>query len=74
VADWAAAETFESFYFEALSRDQAPARALREAKLSVRRSNALRGATLSDDGDASAYAVEAGHPFFWAPFIYIGLP
>lgn len=71
VADWAAAETMQGFYAGALERGLPPADALREAKLDLRRSRALRGLGLEAAPQAG---IEAGHPFFWAPFIHIGLP
>ncbi|MGH7150186.1 MAG: CHAT domain-containing protein [Planctomycetota bacterium] len=73
VADWAAAETMEGFYRGLLSADLPPGRALREAKLAVRRSKEMRGVSGVRPA-GSATTVESGHPFFWAPFIYVGLP
>ena len=72
VSDWAAAETMEGFYRGALKRGLPPSQALREAKLALRRSKGARGvAGLAGGGGARA---DPGHPFFWAPFIYMGLP
>ncbi|HKB15226.1 MAG TPA: CHAT domain-containing protein, partial [Planctomycetota bacterium] len=68
--DEAAAQTMEEFYRGAMRRGLPPGRALREAKLSVRRGAELRPVGESRGSDS----LESGHPFFWAPFIYIGLP
>jgi len=72
VADWAAADTMKALYQGALSEGLSPSQALREAKLAIRRSQSTRGVSVSDG--SSGGAVESGHPFFWAPFIHIGLP
>jgi CHAT domain-containing protein len=71
VSDWAAAETMEAFYAGSLEQGLAPARALREAKLALRRSRALRGTGIVTSGRVSS-TLESGHPFFWAPFIHVG--
>jgi CHAT domain-containing protein len=77
VSDQAAAETMERFYRPALEPGAVPAEALRQAKLAIRRPGAAAPA-----GPARAIAglsggggggIEPGHPFLWAPFIYIGL-
>jgi CHAT domain-containing protein/Tfp pilus assembly protein PilF len=80
VSDCAAAETMRAFYEGALERNLACARALREAKLSVRRGEVDLGPARSSMGlgvDAAgsqgAESAPEGHPFFWAPFIHIGL-
>ena len=69
VADWAGAETMEKVYAGAIGEDLPPSRALREAKLALRRGGPSRGVA----GVVGA-PVETGHPFFWAPFVHIGLP
>ena len=75
VADWAAAETMRAFYEGALERGLSPSAALREAKLAVRRSKAMRGSSgVRPARPESEVLEESGHPFFWAPFIYMGLP
>ncbi|HET6201278.1 MAG TPA: CHAT domain-containing tetratricopeptide repeat protein [Planctomycetota bacterium] len=68
VEERTAVETMEAFYRRALEEGLSPSRALREAKLAVRRSGDKRGAW----SDAGPGAAESGHPFFWAPFVYIG--
>jgi CHAT domain-containing protein len=73
VGDWAAAETMQGFYEGALERGLPPARALREAKLALRRSMAVRGVGVVSPGVAAPPMLECGHPFFWAPFIHVGL-
>jgi CHAT domain-containing protein/tetratricopeptide (TPR) repeat protein len=65
VSDRAAAETMRGFY-RAL-RAGGASRALREAKLSLRRS-ASRG-TAKKSGP-----IDMSHPFYWAPFVHVGLP
>ena len=72
VSDWAAAETMQSFYRAAIARGLHPAAALREAKLSLCRSGAVRGVAVGEP--ASSATAPAAHPFFWAPFIHVGLP
>ncbi|MCI0589665.1 MAG: CHAT domain-containing protein [Planctomycetes bacterium] len=71
VSDWAAAETMGEFYRGALKRGLPPSQALREAKLSLRRSKGVRGVAGLKPAEAS---FDPGHPYFWAPFICIGLP
>jgi CHAT domain-containing protein len=74
VADWAAADTMQSFYEASLRRNVPPSQALREAKLAVRRAKGTRGVGGAAAGKATPAAFDSGHPFFWAPFIYVGLP
>ena len=74
VADWAAAETMEGFYREGVKKRASPAEALRGAKLALRRSRELRGVGGVAGGKAEGARLESGHPYFWAPFIYVGLP
>ena len=78
MSDQAAAETMEAFYRCMLEEGLSPSRALREAKLGVRRGQTSDGAAREDRGvpageSAGPTAVEPGHPFYWAPFIHIGL-
>ena len=72
VSDWAAADTFESFYRAVLGEDRSPADALREAKLAIRRGETHRGVQVAGSGDTPAMARQTGHPYFWAPFVCIG--
>ncbi len=60
-------EVLEGLYRGALAETEAPARALREAKLVVRRSKVAR----SVPGGGTA---ESAHPCFWASLVFIGLP
>ena len=70
VEERTAVETMQAFYRRALVEGLPPSRALREAKLAVRRSATKRGVW----GEEGAGAVDSAHPFFWAPFVYIGSP
>ena len=70
VEDRTAAETMKLFY-EKLYDGLSPADALRQAKLAVRRAKGTRGVGLEGHDVSST---ESAHPFFWAPFIYLGLP
>jgi CHAT domain-containing protein/Tfp pilus assembly protein PilF len=72
VTDWSATETMAALYEAALRRGAPVPRALREAKLAVRRSGALRGVAGVSGGERGLPALESAHPFFWAPFILIG--
>jgi CHAT domain-containing protein len=72
VDDVAAAETMGEFYRGALKRGLPPSQALWEAKRSMRGSKRVRGVAGLTGGPRAS--VDAGHPYFWAPFIYIGLP
>ena len=67
----------EAFYHNWFEEGQAPAHALREAKLALRRGEielgSARGVGVVTGGKAVPAAVESGHPFYWAPFIHIGL-
>ena len=76
VDDRAAARTMEDFYRGWLIEGHAPARALREAKLALRRGNLdlspARGVGV-DGSEQPSPKLKAGHPFFWAPFIHVGL-
>ncbi|HKB17301.1 MAG TPA: CHAT domain-containing protein, partial [Planctomycetota bacterium] len=76
VADEEAAGTMAAFYRGVIKEGRDPGRALREAKLTVRGrggSRELRGVGLTSV-QSKPTDVEAGHPFFWAPFIHLGLP
>jgi hypothetical protein len=61
-----------SLHDGAHARGLPPSQALREAKLAIRRSRSTRGIAVS--AGASDGANESGHPYYWAPFIHIGLP
>jgi CHAT domain-containing protein len=78
VEDRAAARTMEAFYRGWLREGLPPARALREAKLALRRGEVelgpARGVAGSAESKPAPAALDSGHPFFWAPFIHIGLP
>ncbi len=63
------------FYRRMVKREIHPIQALREAKLAVRGGEGfslLRGVvrTTVEESAEDRWS----HPFFWAPFIYIGLP
>ncbi len=80
VSDWTSAETMRAFYEGALKEGLSPARALRRAKLAVRqgriRPGSSRGVTklgVTKLGVQKRPTTDAGHPFYWAPFIHIGL-
>jgi CHAT domain-containing protein len=67
VADRATAQLMEAMYRMALLERRPLPAALREAKLRLRRkSDAAVG--------ESPRPERWHHPFYWAPFIYIGLP
>ena len=72
VSDAAAARTMEGFYRGALEGGRPWPSALREAKLAVRRARVV------GEGERGVAGVsgrlDSAHPFFWAPFIYIGPP
>jgi len=76
VPDWAAAKTMSAFYRDAplLEGTGSLPSALREAKRTVRRSAEIRGVRIRPGDEVRSPFAESGHPFFWAPFIYIGLP
>jgi CHAT domain-containing protein len=75
VDDRAAARTMEGFYRAWLEQGLPPARALRAAKLALRRGELelgpARGVAL--EGSRARTALDAGHPFLWAPFVHVGL-
>jgi CHAT domain-containing protein len=53
-------------------RDGLPtARALREAKLAQRAARGLRGRHVDE---VAQPLFTAGHPYFWASCVYVGLP
>ena len=70
VADREAADTMKEFYRQHLGEGLPIAHALRLAKQKLRSSGAFRGAApeTAEDQELSSSA----HPFYWAPFIYIG--
>jgi CHAT domain-containing protein/Tfp pilus assembly protein PilF len=72
VSDRAAAETMTRFY-QALQAGSPPSRALREAKLALRRSASPGGTGKAKPAKGSRPA-DMSHPFYWAPFIHVGLP
>jgi CHAT domain-containing protein/Tfp pilus assembly protein PilF len=74
VVDWAAADVMEHFYNGWVKNRETPALALREAKRRVRRAEALRGVTGTQRERDETTVLESGHPFFWGPILYIGLP
>ena len=74
VADWAAADTMKTFYEGALAPAVTPSQALRSAKLAIRHSTSTRGIGVGGGGAETAGTAESGHPFFWGPFVYVGLP
>jgi CHAT domain-containing protein len=74
VDDRATAELMESLYRRALGQDPSLPQALREAKLEVRRKKEVRGIKAKTAGGETTSPFELGHPYFWAPFIYVGLP
>lgn len=70
VEDRSAAQTMKGFYEGLLLEDLSPAQALRRAKLAIRRGEGVRGVQPGGWGAAG----NAGHPYYWAPFVYLGLP
>jgi len=70
VADREAAEVMTEFYLRHLGQGLPIAQALQLAKQKLRRSKAFRGSRpeTTEDLELSSSA----HPFYWAPFIYIG--
>jgi CHAT domain-containing protein len=72
VEDTAAAETMTGFYSKFLHDGLPPERALHEAKLALRRGHGTRGVSLGHGSQTGT--APSSHPFFWAPFIYLGLP
>lgn len=74
VDDQAASRTMADFYVRWLGEGAQPPEALRLAKRSLRLGEAepgtLRGVKRRS---GSKKIVDAGHPFYWAPFIHIGL-
>ena len=75
VDDDRAAQTMQAFYQRLLVPGQPVPQALREAKLEVRRSPTTRGAgSVGAEGSQRGLPPEAGHPYYWAPFVQIGLP
>ena len=76
VDDRAAARTMDAFYKAWLQEGRAPAEALRAAKLAVRRGELELGPGRGVGVGAAARpaaAADVGHPYYWAPFIHIGL-
>jgi CHAT domain-containing protein/tetratricopeptide (TPR) repeat protein len=73
VEDEKAADLMISFYRRHLDRHEPPARALRQAKLDLRRSRSARGSPIGEKDEREQIYV-ASNPYFWAPFVYIGAP
>jgi len=69
VVDWVASDTMRSFYAQVLNEGRTAAEALHRAKLAIRRGQTSRGVRPGDTG-----ASDEGNPFYWAPFIHVGLP
>jgi CHAT domain-containing protein/tetratricopeptide (TPR) repeat protein len=74
VADSETASLMETFYRGHLEQGLPPSQALRKAKLALRRGAGLRLADPSAAELSRSEAERRAHPFFWAPFVYIGLP
>jgi len=77
VDDLAAGRTMADFYASWLREGHAPAHALRAAKLALRRSEVglgpERGVSLEAQALNRSLAADPGHPFYWAPFVHVGL-
>ncbi len=85
VDDHETEETMQAFYRGYLQEGRPAAAALREARLAVRRAPGGEGAfrvtgrggllpgTSRAQADSPAREL-AGHPYFWAPFVFVGLP
>jgi CHAT domain-containing protein/tetratricopeptide (TPR) repeat protein len=67
VRDEEAMRTMQSFYAGMLEEGLAPGEALRRAKRALRKSPS-RGIPASGVG----IVVDPAHPYYWAPFIYVG--
>lgn len=77
VEDRAAALTMATFYAGWLEGNLPPAAALREAKLALRRNRVEPDRNRSrpiSPVPGRGMPTSAGHPYYWAPFIHIGLP
>lgn len=72
VSDSAACTTMERLYEGMLLEGLGPGAALRRAKLAVRAASGTW--ELRDTGGLRSQRapVEAGHPFFWSPFVHVG--
>ena len=54
--------------------EELEAKALREAKLELRHAKGVRGIAVEGLSQSTKGTAESAHPYFWAPFIHIGLP
>ncbi len=72
VADAGAADLMIAFYRNIFQKGMAPSRALVDAKRELRRSSRGRGVSRLAQVSGGE-AVTLAHPFFWAPFIHVGL-
>jgi CHAT domain-containing protein/Tfp pilus assembly protein PilF len=82
VDDFETQQIMSAFYADVIAEGSSPAVALRRARLSVRelrpggrgRLVTGRGRPLAASPPAGPSASRAGHPYYWAPFVYVGLP
>lgn len=75
--DDSAKDVMKEFYGLHLDGRLHPAKALREAKLQLRRSSEPRGPGLPVVGSTTqkrARTAVAANPYYWSPFIFIGAP
>jgi CHAT domain-containing protein len=70
VIDLDASGLMESFYRGYLDRSEPAPLALRKAKLDLRRAKLFRGRPVGEA--VSGGRIDSSHPYFWAPFIYMG--
>ena len=73
VEDDSAAEFMRAFYAKLFEPDKPSySTALRESKLQIRHSDRARGIKIASRPAIPAAAFESGHPYYWAPFIFVG--
>jgi CHAT domain-containing protein len=74
VADRETSVTIADFYHAYLIDGHPPSQALHEAKLALRHGRALTSSATTRGSmlPGSARMYDVGHPFYWAPFTYIG--
>jgi CHAT domain-containing protein/tetratricopeptide (TPR) repeat protein len=72
IEDDKAARIMIEFYRQYLDHGQAPADALRFAKLQFRSSIPARGSQVGQSQEAPVMV--AANPYFWASFVYVGAP